>query len=45
MEEDNIFMCEHLTGLPTLAKVQDKDVELDMDVDALTEIYEEVKIK
>ena len=45
MEEDNIFMCEHLTVLPTLAKVQDNDVELDMDVDALTEIYEEVKIK
>ena len=45
MEEDNIFMCEYLTGLTTLAKVQDKDVELDMDVDALAEIYEEVKIK
>ena len=43
MEDDNIFMCEHLTGLPTLAKVQDGDTELDMDIDALCTLYDEVK--
>lgn len=40
MEEDNIFMCETMTGLPTLAKVKDGDTELEMDVDALCALYE-----
>lgn len=43
MEDDNIFMCEHMTGLPTLAKVQNGDTELDMNVDALCALYDEVK--
>lgn len=43
MEDDNIFMCEHMTGLPTLAKVQDGDKELDMNIDALCALYDEVK--
>ena len=43
MEDDNIFMCEHMTGLPTLAKVQDGDTELDMNIDALCALYDEVK--
>ena len=43
MEDDNIFMCEHMTGLPTLAKVQDGDTELNMDIDALCALYDEVK--
>ena len=43
MEDDNIFMCEHMTGLPTLAKVQDGDTELDMTIDALCALYDEVK--
>ena len=43
MEDDNIFMCEHITGLPTLAKVQDDDTELDMNIDALCALYDEVK--
>ena len=43
MEDDNIFMCEHMTGLPTLAKVQDGDTELDMKIDALCALYDEVK--
>ena len=43
MEDDNIFMCEHMTGLTTLAKVQDGDTELDMNVDALCALYDEVK--
>ena len=43
LEDDNIFMCEHMTGLPTLAKVQDDDTELDMNIDALCALYDEVK--
>ena len=43
MEDDNIFMCEHMTGLQTLAKVQDGDTELDMNIDALCALYDEVK--
>lgn len=39
MEEDNIFMCEYMTGLPTLAKVQDGDTELEIDIDVLTALY------
>lgn len=44
MEEDNIFMCEYMTGLPTLAKVEDGAEELDMDIDVLTSLYEEEKV-
>lgn len=43
MEDDNIFMCEYMTGLPTLAKVKDGDTELAMDVHDLMALYEEVK--
>lgn len=43
MEDDNIFMCEHMTGLPTLAKVQNGDTELHMNIDALCALYDEVK--
>lgn len=43
MEEDNIAMCERVTGLPTLAKIQTGDTELPMDLDALTALYDEVK--
>ena len=43
MEDDNIFMCEYMTGLPTLAKVKDGDTELAMDVQNLMALYEEVK--
>lgn len=42
MEDDNIFMCEYMTGLPTLAKVKDGDTELAMDVQDLMALYEEV---
>lgn len=44
MEDDNIFMCEYMTGLPTLAKVKDGDTELAMDVQDLMALYEEVKV-
>ena len=40
MEEDNIFMCEYMTGLPTLAKVQDGDTDLEIDIHTLTALYE-----
>lgn len=39
MEEDNIFMCEYMTGLPALAKVQDGANDLDIDIDVLTSLY------
>ena len=45
MEEDNIFMCEHMTGLLTLATVKDNDTELDIDADILASLYEEVILK
>ena len=45
MEDDNIFMCEHMTGLPVLAKVQDNATELETDADVLSALYDEVKIK
>lgn len=40
MEEDNIFMCEYMTGLPTLARVQDGESSLDIDIDLLTSLYQ-----
>lgn len=42
MEEDNIFMCEYMTGLSTLAKVKDGDTSLDMDAEVLADLYEPV---
>lgn len=44
MEDDNISMCEYMTGLPTLAKVEDGASELVMDIDVLAELYEEQRI-
>lgn len=43
MEDDNIRMCEYLTGLPTLAKVSPGDTELNIDTDILKSFYDEVK--
>ena len=40
MEDDNIFMCEYMTGLPTLAKVKKGDTELEIDVNVLSGLYE-----
>ena len=45
MEDDNIFMCEHMTGLPVIAKVQDDATELETEADVLAALYDEVKIK
>ena len=41
MEEDNIFMCEYMTGLPTLAKVKEGDTQLDMELNVLLSLYDE----
>ena len=40
MEDDNIFMCEQLTGLETLARVSDEAGELDIDIDKLVSLFE-----
>ena len=40
MEEDNLRMCEHMTGLKVLAYVKDGDTDLDLDIDTLTSLYE-----
>lgn len=45
MEEDNIVMCGHMTGLPILAKVKDGDTELELDADALAALYEPVSME
>lgn len=45
MEEDNIAMCQYMTGLTVIAKVQDNAKDLDIDADVLAEFYDEVKIK
>lgn len=39
MEEDNIRMCEELTGLKTLACVREGDRELSMDAEELKALY------
>ncbi|MDO4321985.1 MAG: dethiobiotin synthase [Lachnospiraceae bacterium] len=40
MEEDNLRMCEYLTGIQVLACVGDGDTELAMDAEALAALYE-----
>ncbi|NBJ93112.1 dethiobiotin synthase [Parablautia muri] len=40
MEEDNLRMCEHMTGLPVLACVEDGSRELHMDLELLESLYE-----
>ena len=40
MEEDNVRMCEHRTGLRTLACVKEGAEELDMDPELLVSLYE-----
>lgn len=43
MEEDNLRMCEHLTGLPVIACVREGDTDLDIGTDALTGLYEPIE--
>lgn len=40
MQEDNIKMCEHMSGLEVIACVKKGDKDLDIDIDKLKEIYE-----
>lgn len=44
MEEDNIHMCEKLTGLPTLAKVPSQATNLPLAEKVLDELFQEVKL-
>lgn len=41
MEEDNLRMCEYMTGLKILGCVEDESEELDMDAGLLASLYEE----
>lgn len=40
MEEDNVRMCQYLTGLPVLALVEENAEELAMDAELLASLYE-----
>ena len=40
MEEDNLKMCEHMTGLKVLACVKDGDDKINISVDCLKSLYE-----
>jgi len=40
MEEDNIFMCEKMTGLKTLCCVSDNDTDLNIEEKILRDLYE-----
>lgn len=39
LHEDNLLMCERLTGVKILACVQEGDVDLEMDVETLKNLY------
>lgn len=40
LQEDNIKMCQHMSGLKVLACVKKGDKDLDIDIEKLKEIYE-----
>lgn len=40
MQEDNLKMCEHLTGVKVVACVRDGDTELDLSAEQLQSLYE-----
>ena len=40
IEEDNLKMCEYITGVKVLARVGDGDTKLDMDIGTLISLYE-----
>lgn len=44
MEDDNIYMCESMTGIKTLARVNSGDDMINIDTDLLKSLYEETKI-
>lgn len=39
MHEDNLFMCEHLTGLQVLSCVKDGDTDLEIDAKTLENLF------
>lgn len=41
MEEDNLRMCEYMTGIDVVACVEDDDEDLDIDVERLISMYED----
>lgn len=41
MEEDNLKMCEYLTGVPVIACVKEEDAELEIDIESLKAIYQD----
>ena len=43
MEEDNLTMCQRLTGLPVIACVRAGDTDLDIETSALTALYQTVE--
>lgn len=44
MQEDNLKMCEYLTGVKVVACVRDEDSDLDISVEALQSLYEEKRL-
>ena len=42
MKEDNLRMCEYMTGLKVIACVSDNDTDLNVDVEVLARLYEKV---
>ncbi len=40
LEEDNLKMCEQLTGLRVLSCVKEGETDLDIDIETLTSLYE-----
>ncbi len=40
MEEDNLRMCEYMTGLPVIACVKEDDTNLDINAEELTALFE-----
>lgn len=39
MQEDNLYMCEYMTGLKVISKVKPGDTELDIDINELIALY------
>ena len=42
MQQDNIKMIEEITNIPVIAKVKQKEVDIDMQVSSIIKLFEEV---
>ena len=40
LHEDNVLMCESMTGCKVLARVKDQDTDLDLPFEVLEALYE-----